>query len=338
MKGVWTIKAAAAAILTTLAIVLAFAVPTSLKRLGIDGLTLIIAVAAAGGAALTTALASRYQAENRFLAYSAVLVFCPCSCVLLTTALAAARTRSPAWYLGAVLISYAPTAWLAYRRLNSPTPDSGIAPPLVRDALRFGGWVTIGSLAYVLFQRIDVFVLAAVDPGPHVGTYGVATRFAAMAAVFGSTITALLMPAGSTGATWATSGARRSYIAESVLSIALTSAALGIGVLAAPTLIRIAFGGEYIAAAGPTRILLLGQIVLIAQMPFYFALYGLKGERWIAGLGLAQLLLSVLAAYGLIERYGLSGAAWSNLVTYGLGLAVVAVFHLTRKTRSGFGT
>ena len=99
-------------------------------------------------------------------------------------------------------------------------------------------------------------------------------------------------------------------------------------------LIRVAFGGTYDGAVGPTRILLLGQVILIAQMPFYFALYGLKGERWIAGLGVGQLLASVIAAYWLIGRYGLAGAAWSNVATYTLGLAIVVLFHVIRRARS----
>jgi O-antigen/teichoic acid export membrane protein len=335
MKAVWRIKFAVSVGLTAVAIILSAAAPDSVTKLGINGWTLTIAVAAAGSAALTTALASRYQAERRFLAYSAVLAVCPCSYLLVTAVLAAVRIHNPAWYLGAILASYTPLAYVTYLRFDSAALPSQIRPSLVRDALHFGGWVTVGSLAYVVFQRIDVFVLAALAPGPDVGTYGVATRFAAIAAVFGSTITAVLMPTGSIGSTWTTPGPRRSYVAESVLSVGLVSAALVLGILAVPVLIRVAFGGAYDGAVGPTRILLLGQVILIAQMPFYFALYGLKGERWIAGLGVGQLLASVMAAYWLIGRYGLAGAAWSNVATYSLGLAIVVLFHVMRRARSG---
>jgi O-antigen/teichoic acid export membrane protein len=218
--------------------------------------------------------------------------------------------------------------------LRTRTGSSPIRASLFREALHFGGWVTIGSLAFVAFQRLDVFLLTALHPGPEVGTYGVATRFAAMAAVFGSTITAVLMPMGSNQSTWSARESRRSYVIESVLSVGLTVTAITLGILATPMLVGSLFGSEYAAAVEPARVLLLAQIVLIAQMPFYFGFYALKGERWIAGLGVSQVIVSALAGYWLIGKHGIAGAAWSNVITYAIGLAVVTVFHITRMSRS----
>src|SRR5439155_23026753 len=167
-----------------------------LARMGIDGPILIISVCTASAAALTTALATTYQAQRSFVTYSIILTACPSFGLLLTTLLATLQVREPAWYLIAIFASYTPTAWLAHLRLRNLGSEHRQVSSLLHDALHFGGWVTVGSLAYVLFQRIDVFILAGLDPGPDVGTYGAAARFATIAAVFGSTITTVLMPTG----------------------------------------------------------------------------------------------------------------------------------------------
>jgi len=329
-RVVWQIKLWAALASLGIAIVVGIFAPGVIARFGITTLTLVIAVAAAGVAALSTAGASTFQAEQNFMAYAAIVALSPLMGAALSVAIALMGMSDPVVYLAAITVSYCPTATLAYFRLRSEASAS-LTLPLMKNALRFGGWVTIGSFAYVLFQRVDVFLLAALASHEAVGIYGVAARLAMIAAVFGNTITTILMPIGSRAETWASPDLRRAYSLESAVSIVVTFAFVGLAALVTPLIIRSVFGVGYLGAIGPTRILLLSQAIVIAQMPFYFALYGLNGARWIAALGLAQLAAATGVGYILVARYGPLGAAWSNVLTYTLGAIVVAAFHWRRR-------
>jgi O-antigen/teichoic acid export membrane protein len=329
-RVVWQIKLWTALASIGIASLVGVLAPGVVARFGINTLTLAIAVAAAGGAALSTAGASTFQAEQNFTAYATIVAVSPLVGAALSAAFAFMGVSNPAVYLAAIAFSYCPTATLAYFRLRSEASDE-LTVPLMKSALRFGGWVTIGSLAYVLFQRVDVFLLAAHAPQEAVGSYGVAARLGMIAAVFGNTITTILMPTGSRSDTWATPELRRAYSLESAVSVGVTFAFVGLAALATPLIIRSVFGVRYLDAVDPTRVLLLSQAIVIAQMPFYFALYALNGARWIAALGVAQLAAATGVGYLLVARYGALGAAWSNVLTYTLGAFVVAAFHWRRR-------
>lgn len=326
---VWLIKSLALGLTVAAALLVAWAAPGALHRLGTNVGALLIGVCAAGAAGLTTALASIQQAQGRFGTFAMFIAAGPCGGLLLTGAAWWSHARSPTTYLLAIAIAYLPTAIATTLRLRQPVaPD--IASTLLRDALKFGGWVTIGTIAYVVFQRLDVFILAAVTDQRDVGIYGVATRLQTVGAFLTNTITTVLMPPGSQRRTWVEPAARRAYVLESVLSIVPMTVLLGAVIAFAPILVRVVFGAAFVDATSATRLLLIAQALLLVQMPFYFAFYALDGGRWIAALGIGQLVISSGLGYLLIRGFGSVGAAWSNIATYGVGLAVVIVFHRVR--------
>jgi O-antigen/teichoic acid export membrane protein len=243
--------------------------------------------------------------------------------------LRALGASDPLLYTAALAVSYAPTTGLAYHFLARVQPSAPGDAHLTREALAFGGWVTVGSLAFVVFQRVDMFLLASAAPSGEVGIYGAASRLSMVGGLFGSTLTAVMMPKGSRQVTWTKQATRRAYIRESVVTVLLMTSALVVMIATAGPLTLLVFGKAYASAVPYSRILLLAQILLIAQMPFYFAMYALGGGRWIAGLGVLQAVIAIGAGYSLIERYGASGAAWSNVVTYAVGAIGVVAFHLT---------
>ncbi|HUI62682.1 MAG TPA: oligosaccharide flippase family protein, partial [Steroidobacteraceae bacterium] len=243
-SAVWRIKSISALAFGGVAVIIMLIAPTSLVRLGTNGSLLLLAVLGAGAGAMTTAAASLYQASGDFRRYAVIVAAGPSLSCLLTAALAFRREPRPAVYVAAILVSYLPTAVLAYRRLQSGS-QTAAASRLMREALHFGGWVTVGSIAYVAFQRLDVFLLAVLRPGVEVGIYGAAVRLSMVGALFGNTLTAVLMPPGSQARTWQDPALKRAYLSESALGILLMAAALVLAAAAAPWLIGLAFGKAY---------------------------------------------------------------------------------------------
>lgn len=329
---IWKIKSLALGLTVAAALLVAISVPGALHRLGTNGAALLIGVVAAGAAGLTTALASIEQAQGRFGTFAAIIAVGPCGSLLLTAVTWWSHAQSPATYLLAIAIAYLPTAVVATLRLRQSV-DPLTAHTMLHDALSFGGWVTIGTVAYVLFQRLDVFILAALTDQRDVGIYGVATRLQTVGAFLTNTITTVLMPPGSQRRTWVDPPAKRAYVLESVLSIVPMTVLLGAVIVFAPVLVTGVFGAAFVDATSATRLLLIAQALLLVQMPFYFAFYALDGGRWIAALGVGQLMISSGLGYLLIRSFGLVGAGWSNIATYGVGLVVVVAFHRVRSRR-----
>lgn len=328
-RTVWLIKLGIATILCGSALAITWWLPQWATSLGIDGPLLVTAVVAAGAGALTTAAASWYQANQQFRGY-AILTALP-SILALSAAilLRGLDVSDPLWFAVALAAAYVPPAALAYKFLWRGSARSPDEHHLRREALTFGGWVTVGSLAYVVFQRVDMFLLASREPAEAVGLYGAAVRLSMIGALFGSTLTTVLMPIGSRAATWREPIARHTYVRESIVTITIMGILLGLVIIAADFLTSVVFGSAFTPSGALSRVLLLAQIILIAQMPFYFAMYALKGGRWIAGLGVTQAIVAIVAGYWLIVRFHGAGAAWSNALTYAIGAIGVLLFHLS---------
>ena len=328
MGAVWRLKRDALLLLLTGAVLMGAVVAASGQVETATLAAVLLGVVAAGLGGYTTALAAVGQAERRFRLYS-IAVAGPPALILTTTAIVATtRSADPIAFVVAMLLSYVPFAWYAARLIRA----RAAVPPLDlrRDLLSFGGWVTVGTVFYAVFQRIDVFFLGTFRTVSDVGQYGAAVRLSAVGALGASIVGAALMPSGSRGETWTDPVARRRYLEEAGLAAVGIASAVGGVILIAPWLIVRVFGGEYSSAINAARILLLGQLVLGVQQPYYFALYGLDGRRWIAGISLAQLALAIAAGAWLSKTFGLEGAAWSNTLTYIAGAIGVTVFLLPR--------
>jgi len=163
-----------------------------------------------------------------------------------------------------------------------------------------------------------------------VGHYGAAVRLSGIGALGASIAGAALMPLGSLAATWRDPVARRAYVRESGVAVFGIIMCIGFAIALAPWLMSRVFGEAYAAAVPATRVLLLGQLVLGAQLPFYFALYALDGQRWIAFISISQLATALVSGALLASRFGVTGAAWSNALTYIVGAIAVALYLVPR--------
>lgn len=280
-------------------------------------LSVVLAVVTAAAASFSSTLAAIGQAERNIARYTAAVAAPPLLTLLASMAAASGRISTPLVYIAALLVGYAPLAVAATRLMR----DGASRPPLSMraDILAFGGWVTIGTIFYAVFQRIDIFFLGIVRPVSEVGLYGAAVRLSAIGALAASIVSAALMPIGSRATTWRGVHERRAYLRESLLAIGGVAACLALTIAITPLLITRVFGAAYAGSIPAARVLLLGQLTLGAQMPFYFALYALGGQRWIASISLAQLATACIAGLLMVQRFGMIGAAWSNVLTYAVG-------------------
>lgn len=283
-----------------------------------------LAVATAAAASFTTTLAAVGQAERNVPLFTAAVAAPPLLTLIASAATAAARVDRPLAFIAALLVGYAPLAVSGARLMR----DRPIQPTrsMRVDILAFGGWVTLGTIFYAVFQRVDVFFLSSARPVSDVGLYGAAVRLSAVGALGASIVSTALMPVGSLAATWRSARERRAYVRESVIAISGIAACLAIGIAITPLLVTRVFGAAFADAVPAARVLLTGQLVLGAQMPFYFALYALGGQRWIAAISFAQLATACLGGWLLIRPFGIIGAAWSNTLTYFVGAIGVAWF------------
>lgn len=331
---VWRLKAWIFALFLLVAVAVSLLAPELLARFDLDGALLLLAVAAAGAGALTFSLTAMNQAEGRFRAYAVILSLSPILGAVSAGALFLAGVTDPFYYVLILLLSYVPLAAIATYRLLRDRNQTETS--LVGAALRFGGWLTIGSLTYILYQRLDIFIVSALRQGPDVGIYGAAVRFSMAGALFSNTLVAVLTPAGSRQQTWMDRTARSEYLEECALGIGVTLLGIVALIALAPLLLELIVGPAYVTAASSLRVLLLGQFLLAAQMPFYFAMYAFHRGRWIAAIGITQLVFAGAVVYWLTATIGPVGAAWGCTLTYGVGAIGVAMFHrqLWREVRA----
>jgi O-antigen/teichoic acid export membrane protein len=288
----------------------------------------LLAVLTAGAGGLTTALAAIGQAERRFRLYTIAIAGPSLLAALGSALLAAAKVQRPTVFVFVLLASYLAVAMYATVTLRQ-SPAQQVAA-LRSDILSFGGWVTIGTVFYALFQRIDLFLLGSLRSVTEVGHYGAAVRLSGIGALGASIAGAALMPLGSRVATWRDPAARRAYVRESGVAVFGIILCIGLAIALAPWLMSRVFGEAYAEAVPAARVLLLGQLVLGAQLPFYFALYALDGRRWIAFISISQLATALVSGALLASRFGVTGAAWSNALTYIVGAIAVALYLVPR--------
>ncbi|MDP8909495.1 MAG: oligosaccharide flippase family protein [Chloroflexota bacterium] len=201
----------------------------------------------------------------------------------------------------------------ALRRHGRPRADLRFA----RTTFWYGFRVHGSTVAGTVNARLDLAIIPAFLGAAGVGLYSVATNIAAIVGTLAGSVVALVLPA---AARRAEQGAA-TVVASMYVALAIGLAgALVIGVLAQPTL-RLLYGAEFEAAAGPLRVLLVGYVLL---QPGLVLSQGLNAvNRPFAG-SLPHVAGAVVTVVGLLlflAGGGIMAAAWVTTAAY----AVVAV-------------
>jgi len=185
----------------------------------------------------------------------------------------------------------------------------------------------LGTLALYVDQ---VLVIGLLSPGA-MGSYVVVLSLSRMLNLFQNSVVMVLFPKAA--------GRSKKEVVEmtgdSVRISGLVAALCGVGVcLAGPTLLRILYGSEYVAAAGALRILVLEVVLSGATFVLAQAFMALDRPGIVTVLQAIGLSLSIPLMILLIPHFGIYGAAISLLIsTIARLLFVYVAFRLFLKTK-----
>jgi antigen flippase len=212
-------------------------------------------------------------------------------------------------------------------------PWSSLAVDLgrLRDDIRFGVRVHLGSLMSLANLRLDLLLMSLLLPAWQVGLYGTANNAMLPVVVASSGASLLLAPAvarlsaGSKEVAPSTVGQLTKIRREARRHLLVALVAGAVLAMTAPILIRVTFGISFLPAATLIRILIPGYV---ARVYATVATSGAVGMRkpWVGNCSEACALAITLALLPfLLPRYGATGAAITSSCAYAVSAMVVAL-------------
>lgn len=191
------------------------------------------------------------------------------------------------------------------------------------DGARFGLKSYGQAVAGQIHERVALFLIAYVMADPaQVALYAIAVRVIERLRIIPESLGASLFPKVA-GLEERDAGAFTAAVSRhSFFWVVGSVVALG---LVAPILIPLLFGEKYRASIGPFRILLLGTALLTIYhvLSRYFA--GVARQRINVLTQAVAATVNVALNLWWIPRYGILGAAWAGLVSYGLEALMITV-------------
>jgi O-antigen/teichoic acid export membrane protein len=221
-----------------------------------------------------------------------------------------------------VVIHVVMTVWMVWRVHREAPLHLRWNPELARGMLSFGSKSYVQTLAATLHLRIDQYICAYFLTPADVGLYAIAVNIAVLLLKIPEATGTVMFPrlAGSD---------ERAAHAATIRVCRYTLFILGLGVLGfavvGPIMVPMVFGQDYTGAVQPLLILLPG-ILLMALYQLLSRNFTSRGKQQvnILAAGLA-LVLNVVLNLVLIPRYGISGAALANGLSYGTSACTLLI-------------
>lgn len=233
-------------------------------------------------------------------------------------------------FAGAVVLEFALTALgfhVVSRRAGLRFRWSAASRAEARRLLRESWPLLFAGIAVVFYMKIDEVMLRHLAGPTAVGVYAAATRLTEIwffvPAALGASVLPALLRARERGEAAYQQRLQQYFDLSAGLAYAL---ALPIA-LAAPGLVRLAYGPEFAGAA---------PIVVVHVWSSVFVFLGVARGQWLVGEGLQKFYLVTTAAgavvnvalnWVLIPRWGGLGAAWATVVSFGVAAWVASYFH-----------
>ena len=190
------------------------------------------------------------------------------------------------------------------------------------DLFRYSGWLTIATVCFALYRRMDVYYLSHFRSRAEVGTYSVALVLVEPIAMISPALFTVFLPKLSADLT-------KERVARFVGLVARLCVLVLVGCGLYAVAVRLAFpllGAEYGAALPLTMLLLVGTVFLIGYNLLSVVFLASDRPEVFGGIALAMALFSALANWFIVPMYGAYGAA----AVYGLsqlgGIALATVF------------
>lgn len=214
--------------------------------------------------------------------------------------------------------------WILRFRLRIRTLDFKILRLYFSSALII--WAI--SLFAQIYNGFDVIMMGWLRSPSEVGYFTIARKFIGGITFFSIFLANAALPryAATLKEGW---DKLRGHTYQFLKVVVLISAALLILVLFSKKLIIFAVGNEYLAADKSFKILLLGVVFVLLNLPFSTALIAAGWEKAVLKQAIASALLNVGLNLYLIPKWGMEGASLSFI--YAEALAVIWVIWLYRK-------
>jgi O-antigen/teichoic acid export membrane protein len=197
---------------------------------------------------------------------------------------------------------------------------------LARLAIVMGAVQVVNLISY----RVELFILEAMDGLDDVGVYSIAMQAAeALWLIPAAIATAVTAPA----VHEAEAGARRLIARAALRGLLYTGAAGAVVGITAPFVIPLLFGDDFEGAARPLALLLPGVVLYGPVTVLVVYLSVRRGRpRLSLAVSVAAMLVTTTAAFALIPRFGIEGAAAASTLGYAAG-AVLAWLLFLRLAR-----
>ena len=198
-----------------------------------------------------------------------------------------------------------------------------------KETLVFGLKYHAGVVTSFTTLRLDQIMLGGMATSLEMGLYVIAVRLSEIMTVLASSLSEVLMPEVA-----ASKGERSIQVLMRSLRQTLYVYLLMIVPLlvAAPLILRYAFGSEFLEASSSLRILIVASMVWSAGSIINSGLNGLGFPGLSTLSRLASAMITVITLLVWLPRFGIIGAAMSSLAGY-TAMLVVALFWLMRKKK-----
>lgn len=179
-----------------------------------------------------------------------------------------------------------------------------------RDVLHYSKWIFLSLVATGAISRLDLLFLTHFHGSQTAGYYYAAQQLIAIMPLIITALTTVLLQRVSQ----LQPAQYQRFLAKAFGAITLMALVLLPVLVLAPFGFDLIFGSAYQQAAGPFRLLFIGQLILLMTIPFSVWLLRVGQPRKITQAAAVQFLVSLLLYIVLIPHFGMAGA----------GLAVIA--------------
>ncbi len=199
-----------------------------------------------------------------------------------------------------------------------------------KEALAYGLRYFPGLITAMATLRLDQLLLAAMAPSAVIGLYVVAVRLSEITTVLASSVSDVLLPEVAAqenkeiSLQLLTKSLRQTFYVYLVVLIPLW--------IAAPYILRFAYGTEFLAATGTLRLLLIASLLWSMGSIVNSGLNGLGFPVLSTISRLSSAGVTVIALLYWLPTRGIVGAALASLLGYSVML-IVALYWLMRKQR-----
>jgi len=211
--------------------------------------------------------------------------------------------------------------------------NSGGAEALWRFSLTFS---YVALLEYILWDRSEVFFLQRFSTYGQIAFYTIAFAAAAkLIAVAQSFADTMLPIAARVFGNSSTSYLGNMYVDANRLMLLVLVPLSGTGALLARPFVTLVYGAQFSSAVVPLQVLLAGVPVASLSAVGWAVIAAAKHESFLARGMTAGAVLSIVADYFLIRRYGAIGAACATTCAQ-IFIAILFLWYATGVARSQF--